>query len=211
MTVAVFVTSESDAACLIPWGVHFAQADHTELLVVCPRKSKGKRGWDPLEISEKDDNALFKTVFDILDHLDPERVVLKQAIADGIESTDLDRIAIETRELIAPNPEQAFVEEVGGLDVRMLLLPAHQPVKGSNEDAMQWSQKLFSQAPCQVAIVKGSPPECDAPIRILVASQGKADSDAELALARGCQLAKNCEGGSVTLLYVRPDDDDVAT
>ena len=71
MTIAVFVNNESDAAYLIPWGVQFARADHTELLVVCPRKSKGKRGWDPLEASEKDDNSLYRTVFEILNNQDP--------------------------------------------------------------------------------------------------------------------------------------------
>lgn len=210
MTVAVFVTSESDATCLIPWGVHFAQADHAELLVVCPRKSKGKRGWDELEFSEKDDNALFRAVFDILDQQDPERVVMKEAIADGTESSDLDRVAIETRELIATSPEEAFVEEIEGLDVRLVLVPAHEPVKGASEQEMLWHQKLFKTASCQVAIVKGNPPGRETPIRVLVASQDETDADAILALGRGCQLARKSEGGTVTLLYVRPDDDLVA-
>ena len=86
MTVAVFVSSEPDAASLIPWGVQFACAEHTQLLIVCPRKSKGKRGWDPLETSEKDENPLFSRIFDTLDQQDQSKIVLKQDIAAGTES-----------------------------------------------------------------------------------------------------------------------------
>ena len=210
MTVAIFVTSESDAASLIPWGVHFASADHTELLIVCPRKSKGKRGWDPLEVSEKEENALFRAVFDVLEQLDPERIVMKEAIAGGTELTDLNRVAIETRELIATSPEEAFVEEIKELDVQLVLLPSFEPVKVSHERDMIWQQKLFATAPCQVAIVKGTPPRSDQPMRVLVASQDESDSDSILSIQRGCQLAWNTKGGSLTLLFIRPDDDDVA-
>lgn len=211
MTVAVFVASKSDAVTLIPWGVQFALSDHAELLIVCPRKSKGKRGWDALELSEKDDNSLFRAVFDVLEQQDPERVVMKAAIAEGSESTDLDRVAIETRELIATSPPEAFVEEIERLDVDLVLLPALEFVKGSNERDMLWHQKLFTTAHCDVAIVNGTPPGFKSPIRILVASQDETDVDSTLSLNRGCQLAKSSNAEKVTVLYVRPDDDVVAT
>ena len=210
MTVAVFITSESDASCLIPWGIHFALADHTDLLIVCPRKSKGKRAWKNLEFSEKEGRSLYQSVFAELEKIDPSRVVMKEAIADGEESTDMDRVAIETRELIATAPEDAFVEEIDNLDVRLVLLPAFAPVKGSNETDMRWHQKVFRAAPCQVAVVKGSVPTGEGASRILVASEGETDSDQKLAVARGLQLAKTVEAGQVELLYVRPDDDEVA-
>ena len=210
MTVAIYVASESDAACLIPWGVRFADADHTELLIVCPRKSKGKRGWDPLQIHEKDENPVFRSVFETLSHQDPERVVLKELIGEGTESSDLDRVAIETRELVATHPEEAFVEEIGGLDVSVLLLPAHEPAKTSKPSEMFWAQRLFVDAPCQVAIVRGLPPEENTPVKVLVACQGQTSSDDQLALMRACQMAKNSQAESVSLLYVRPDDDEVA-
>ena len=210
MTIAVFVNNESDAAYLIPWGVQFARADHTELLVVCPRKSKGKRGWDPLEASEKDDNSLYRTVFEILNNQDPERVVLKQAIAAGTEPSDLDRVAIETREIVAPSPEDAFVEEINDLGVRMLLLPAHEPIQNAKVEEMSWAQKLFMHAPCQVAIVRGYPPECETPISVLVTCQGETSPADSIAIESAGQLAQSSQSESVTLLYVRPDDDMVA-
>ena len=210
MTVAVFVNTESDAAYLIPWGVHFAHADHTELLIVCPRKSKGKFGWDPLEVSEKNDNSLYRTVFEILGNLDSEQVVLKQSIGEGVESSDMDRVAIETREMVAPCPEDAFVQEIDSLGVRMLLLPAHEPIQGVKEEEMPWAQKLFMRAPCQVAIVRGTPPECQTPLRVLVPTHGETSPDDVLAISRACQLAKNTNANKVALLYVRPDDDLVA-
>ncbi len=210
MTVAVFITSESDASCLIPWGVHFASVDHTDLLIVCPKKSKGKRAWEKLEVSEKEGHSLYQSVFAELEKMDPRRVVMKEAIADGEESTDMDRVAIETRELVATAPEDAFVEEIGNLDVRLVLLPAFTPVKGSNETDMRWHQKVFRAAPCQVAVVKGEVPAGEGTSRILVASEGETDSDQRLAIARSLQLAKAVETEKVGLLYVRPDDDEVA-
>lgn len=210
MTVAVFITSESDASCLIPWGVHFAVADHTDLLIVCPRKSKGKRGWGKIEVSEKDGRSLYQSVFTELEKIDQSRVVMKEAIADGDESTDMDRVAIETRELVAAAPEDAFVEEVGNLDVGLVLLPAFAPVKGSKETDLRWHQKVFRAAPCQVAVVKGNVPAGEGASRILVASEGETDSDQKLALARSLQLAKAVEADKVSLLYVRPDDDEAA-
>jgi len=210
MTVAVFITSESDASCLIPWGVHFASVDHTDLLIVCPKKSKGKRAWEKLEVSEKEGHSLYQSVFAELEKMDPRRVVMKEAIADGEESTDMDRVAIETRELVATAPEDAFVEEIGNLDVRLVLLPAFTPVKGSNETDMRWHQKVFRAAPCQVAVVKGEVPAGEGTSRILVASEGETDSDQRLAIARSLQLAKALETEKVGLLYVRPDDDEVA-
>ncbi len=210
MTVAVFIASESDASCLIPWGVHFASVDHTDLLIVCPKKSKGKRAWEKLEVSEKEGHSLYQSVFAELEKMDPRRVVMKEAIADGEESTDMDRVAIETRELVATAPEDAFVEEIGNLDVRLVLLPAFTPVKGSNETDMRWHQKVFRAAPCQVAVVKGEVPAGEGTSRILVASEGETDSDQRLAIARSLQLAKALETEKVGLLYVRPDDDEVA-
>ncbi|MDG1874864.1 MAG: DUF389 domain-containing protein [Mariniblastus sp.] len=210
MTVAVFVTSESDANCLISWGVRIACAEHSELLVICPRKSKGKRAWKSLEVSSQGDNVLFGAVFDVLQNLDPEKVVLKQDIKAGIESSDLDRTAIETRELISPNPEDAFVEELGGLDVQTLVLPAHVPIKGASENEMAWAQKLFKIAPCQVVMVRGNPPSFNSPLRILVASHDETSSDDLYAVSHASRLAKATEKSQVTVLYVRPDDDVVA-
>ncbi|MGB1930140.1 MAG: DUF389 domain-containing protein [Mariniblastus sp.] len=210
MTVAVFITSESDAACLIPWGIHFALADHTDLLIVCPRKSKGKRAWEKLELSANAGRSLYQSVFAELEKIDPRRVVMKDAIADGDESTDMDRVAIETRELVATAPEDAFVEEIDNLDVRLVLLPAFAPVKGSNETDIRWYQKVFRAAPCQVAVVKGNVPSITDGSRILVASEGETDSDQKLAVARSLQLAKAVVADKVSLVYVRPDDDEVA-
>jgi uncharacterized hydrophobic protein (TIGR00271 family) len=180
------------------------------LLIVCPRKSKGKRAWEKLEVSEKEGHSLYQSVFAELEKIDPSRVVMKEAIADGEESTDMDRVAIETRELIATAPEDAFVEEIGNLDVRLVLLPAFAPVKGSNETDMRWHQKVFRAAPCQVAVVKGNVPIGEGASRILIASEGETDPDQKLAVARSLQLAKTVGAEQVELLYVRPDDDEVA-
>jgi len=75
-----------------------------------------------------------------------------------------------------------------------------------NEEDMHWPQRLFETAPCEVAIVNGTPPECEGALRVLVASQGSPDDDSVLALSRGCKLARNTKG-TITHLYVRRDDE----
>ena len=209
MTVAVFVENESEAKCLIQWGVDFAAADHTDLLVVVPRRSKGKQAWEALDQSRQDDNPLVKSVYEVLLEQDSERIVLKEDIAAGVESSELDRIAIETRELIAPDPAQAFVEEVEKLNITLLLLPARQPVRtqGSQEP---WHQRLFTNAPCEVIMVRGSAPTSADQVRIMIATENEDDRNTQTAIKRGCQLAARSTDGSITLLFVRPDDDLVA-
>ena len=209
MTVAVFVENESDAKCLIQWGVNFAAADHTELLVVVPRRSKGKQAWKPLERSRQEDNPLVKSVYDVLLEQDNDQIVLKEDIAAGVESSELDRIAIEPRELIAPDPAQAFVEEVEDLNITLLLLPARQPVLTPGV-AEPWHQRLFSSAPCEAIVVRGAVPDSSARLRIMIATEDEDDRNTQTAVRRGCQLAARSEKSSITLLFVRPDDDLVA-
>ena len=134
MTVAVFVENESDAECLIQWGVEFAASDHTQLLVVVPKRSKGKQSWAPLNRGEAEKNALIKSVFEVLDQQDAEQVVLKQDIVAGAEPTDMDRILIDSQELNAPDPARAFSEKVETFDISLLVLPAHQPVVAKGGD-----------------------------------------------------------------------------
>ena len=209
MTVAVFVENEADAKCLIPWGVDFAAADHSQLLVVVPRRSKGKQAWESLDQSQQDKNPLIKSVYDVLLQQDSNQIVLKEDIAAGVESSELHRIAIETRELVAPDPAQAFVGEVENLNITLLLLPARQPIrtKGSSEP---WHQQLFASAPCETIVVRGSSHRSADQVRIMIATEDEGDRNTQTAIKRGCQLAARSKNGSITLLFVRPDDDLVA-
>lgn len=208
MSIAIYVNSKADAECLIGWGVRFAAAEHSDLLIVVPRRQKGPAKWDPLERCEAEQSELYQTVFDLLADQDPEKVVLKEDIAEGGEASDMDRILVETRELVATNPQTSFVEKVATLNISTLIVPALESVK-SQSDEGNWTQQLFDNAPCETVMVRGNPPAPDAPLRILVATEH--EEGVQLALKRAAGLAKNAEQGSVTFLYVRPDDDEVAT
>ncbi len=206
MTVAVIVEKESDAPNLIPWGVDFATAEHSELLIVVPRRSKGKKSSLPLERDSS--NPLVKAVFDALNSVDLATAVLKRDIAAGVEPSDLDRVAIAVEELVAPEPISDFAEQIASKNVNLLVLPARQPVTRGNESG--WHQQLFAHAPCEVVLVRGYPPRIDGPLRIMIASDDENDQDTETVIKRGCQLVRTSEESSVTLLFVRPDDDVVA-
>ena len=208
MTVAVIVERESDAQYLIPWGVDFAAAEHSELLIVVPRRSKGKRSWTPLGRDSQEKNPLTRSVFENLSAEDPTSTVLKGDIATGVESSDLDRVAIETQELVAPDPIREFAEQIESKKISLLILPSRQPVTQGVEGT--WHQRMFAHAPCEVAIVRGGLPRTTKPVRILIASDDEDDQDTDTVIKRGCQLARSSQQSSITLLFVRPDDDEVA-
>lgn len=203
MTVAVYVTNEADASTLIPWGVRFARADHTDVLVISTKRSKGKTGWEDVRLSESEDNPLRATIYQAVASQNQQSVVLKQDIAAGVESSDLDRVAIEVREFQAPAPERAIVEELNSrLSITLLLLPIQQT--GNSPSLVR---DLFDHSPCEACMIQGPAPDEDQPIRILLATHGGTDIETELTRAR--QLTQTYHG-KVTVLYVRPDDDIVA-
>jgi uncharacterized hydrophobic protein (TIGR00271 family) len=207
MTVAVFIEKESDAECLIEWGVDFAAADHAELLIVVPRRSKGKQDWESLNREGEDLNPLAKVAFAVLAAQDKSKAVLKEDIASGMAPSDHSLVAIEVRELISPDPAKTFVEEVEDLNIRLLLLPAPNSAK-TDRAASEWNLQLYLNAPCEAIAVRGRPPRNQC--RILIASDNENDPNSISAIKRGCQLAAASVDGSITLLFVRPDDDEVA-
>ncbi|MEM7785230.1 MAG: DUF389 domain-containing protein [Planctomycetota bacterium] len=210
MTVAVFIPSESDATSLIQWGVEFACADQAKLLIVCPKKSKGKKSWQRLTRELASGNSAYQSVFKILDRQDPDKVIVGADICEASESTDDSRVVIETQELVSPNPEQTFAHELGKFNVKLLLIPDSEVSKSRKVDNAGWAHNLLQNAPCEVAVIRGKPLELGGTKKILIACQGQTSVDDELAVRRGSQLAAEVDGGELTLVYVRPDDDDVA-
>ena len=236
MSVAVYINNASEAHALVSWGIRFAQADFAKLLIVVPRRQKQEVAkFDPLTLDERDNNELFKAVFESLDRHSTDHVVLKEKIAAGYASSDHDRTLVETLELIASNPEDAFVQNVSELEVKTLVLPAAQNMNASPSQA-GWAQQLYETVPCEAIMVRGAPPE--RALNVLVVSNR--DTGADVALGRACALAAapyaghleqseqansaaktvektdektdevSQEKGKVEFLFVRPDDDEVA-
>ena len=206
MPIASYVNETSHVKPLINWGIRAATAEHDNLLVIVPRRQKGPPKWDPLLKEEASENEIFGAVFEFL--ADCERVVLKEDITEHRESSDMDRIVVETRELVAPNPAETFVDMAQTIESVRLILPAVNDLKTSNEDA-SWAQRLFMQAPCETMMVWGSPPPLDKPFKILVAADSETESP--LAARRAMQLAQSTDDGKATLLYTWPDGDVVAS
>jgi uncharacterized hydrophobic protein (TIGR00271 family) len=205
MQIAIFINETSQVERMINWGVRAATAEHYELLVIVPRRQKGTAKWDPLLKAEAEEHETFQAVFDFLDSCD--RVALKEDIDQQRDYAEMDRIVVETRELVAPNPAESLVEMVDSLESVRLILPAVNDLKSDDEGA-SWAQRLFLQAPCETMMVWGSPPPLDKPIKILIAAD--AESESPLAARRAVQFSRSSEGGKATLLYVWPDDDEVA-
>ncbi len=214
MSIAVYINETSHVTPLIRWAVRAATSDRQDVLVIVPRRQKGSPKWDPLEKSEADDNEIFRAVFDQIASFDSEHVVLREEVSENLESSSMDRIVIETRELIAPNPSEALVDEVATLEISRLIIPSVTLTSESAADS-SWTQRLFQQAPCEVMMVWGSPPKDHKPLDVLIVAD--ADTESPLAVRRGCQLSRACAEkddetaeGETRLLYVQPDSDEVA-
>lgn len=214
MTVAVFIANESDANSLIQWGIRFAQADRADLLVVCPKKSKGKIAWESIKAGDDLASPLQKAIQAALEKRDPAVAVLQSAVNGG-ESID-GRVIVRTQVLLAPKPETAFIESVGELNLSLLLLTAQVPAKGTAPDDAAGGTHLFAEAPCQTMMIRGPAPKNGQALRILLASHDDTTVDDRLAIQRAGQLVgvngtgPNGESGELTMLYVCPDDDVVA-
>lgn len=218
MSVAVYINNASEAHALISWGILFAHADSTSLLVVVPRRQKQDPAkFDPLMLDERDQNEIFEAVFAAIETHSTDHVVLKEKIAAGY--SDLDKVQIETREIVATSPEGAFVQNVSSMDIKTLILPAVEDIQTSSE-AAGWAQQLYETAPCETMMVRGAPPKDE--LNVLVVANK--DKGADVALGRAARLAsasatpltgdendaEKQEGGKVDFLFVRPDDDEVA-
>ena len=142
MSIAVYINETSHVTPLIRWAVRAATSDRQDVLVIVPRRQKGSPKWDPLEKSEADDNEVFRAVFDQIASFDSEHVVLREEVSENLESSSMDRIVIETRELIAPNPSEALVDEVATLEISRLIIPSVTLTSESAADS-SWTQRLF--------------------------------------------------------------------
>ena len=218
MSVAVYVNNDSSAQSLIRWSIEFARAAHEPLQIVIPRMSKGKTDWTELAKPEPDDQTLSATVFETLSKHNRDEIVLKVNVADGEESTDHDRIVVSVHEVQSPDPESAFAEKLPELDVRTLLLPAFLPVRNSRDTDKSASERLFESTHCHVICMEGSSPKIRSvgkdgkvpPRRLLLLCERDQDQDDDFALAKTAQLARSLSA-EVTLVYVRPSDDEVAS
>ena len=183
MSVAVYINSSNSANALVAWGIRFAQADSTALLIVVPRRQKQDPAkFDPLELRERNQNELFNSVFTAIEKHSPQRYVLEEKIAVGY--SDLDRVMIETRELVATKPEDAFVQNVATMDIKTLILPVADKFETSSAEA-GWAQQLYETAPCETIMVRGAPPR-DALNTLVIANR---DLGADIALHRAAALA----------------------
>ena len=206
MPIAIYINETSQVEQLLNWGIRAATSEHDELLVIVPRRQKGSAKWDPLLKNEAEEHDIFQAVFDLIDGCD--KVVLKEDVADNRESNDLEKIIVETRELVAPNPAESFVDMVETLDSVRLILPASHGLH-ANEERASWAQRLFLQAPCETMMVWGSPPSLDQPVKVLVAADSETESS--LAARRAAQMSRSVENGEVSMLYVWPDGDEVSS
>ena len=220
MSVALYINKSTEAKALVSWGIRFAHADLTNLLIVVPRRQKQNPAkFAALMLEDRAEGELYEAVFAAIENHSNDHVVLKENITAGSASSDHDRVLIETREIIATNPENAFVQLVASMDIETLILPTPETIKTSSASA-SWAQQLYETAPCETLMVRGAPPEDELNVWVVA----NKDRGADFAIRRAVKLAsasatslaaaKSESGkprcGKVDFLFVRPDDDEVA-
>ena len=218
MSVAVYINNDSGAKSLIRWSIEFARAAHEPLMIVIPRMSKGKTDWTELAKPSEDTQKLATTIFEVLSDHNRDEIILKANVADGEESTDHDRIIVSVHEIQSPDPEASFAEKLPELEVRTLMLSAFLPVRNSSDSHQSSSERLFNSAHCEVICIEGSSPKLRSvgddgkipPRRLLLLCEREQDQDDDYALEKTAQLARSL-AAKVTLVYVRPSDDVVAS
>lgn len=215
MSVAVYVSNDSDILNLVDWAIEFARASHVPLQIVLPSKTKSKISWGEVGIPGEDAGSRHKAIFKALDEQDSAEIVLKAKIADGEECSNHDRTVVSVFEVHAPDPETAFTEKLPQLDVDLLVIPIFVPVRNGKVDVRGVNETLFDAVHCQVVCIGGSH-EPQAVLnssqktrKLLLACENEQDTDDDLALTKTAQLARSMNA-DVTLLYVRPPDDVVA-
>jgi uncharacterized hydrophobic protein (TIGR00271 family) len=208
MTVAVFVNDVNDVATIVPWGTRFADAKNTDLLIVVPKRSAKKEGWNELTPdSVSTESPIHQAIFEAFDQLDPARF----AIGSPNDTEDLqssNQIRVQAKELIGANPNASLVQQVEELNISLLLIDADEPALRSSDAAGDDPLDIFFDSQCQTMVVRGKPKQTDEPLRILVVAE-KEGHDSDIAIKSAFDLLRD-EEGRVTFLYVRPDDDEVA-
>ena len=213
MTIAVYVNDKSDVATIVPWAVRIADASHTNLLIVLLKRTAQNReeAWNELTPETiSTESPLHAAILECFDSLDKQRYRVGSENFSDADTFDPAMVCVTAKELSSPDPSAALVRQVEELDISVLLIDSDEPAPnpGNTEKEVDVPRDLFFDTQCETIVVRGKPPEDDRPLKILVAAEKQAD-DCEVALRRANNLVKDNEG-SVTFLFVRPDDDEVA-
>ena len=213
MTVAVYVNDTSDVNTIVPWAIRIADASRASLLIVTLKRTAQKKdeSWSELtRESISPDSTLYNAILDSLDTLDKERYLVGSENFSDLEVFDPAKTCVTVKELASSDPHASLVGQVDELDVSVLIIDSDEPSTKvhSEEDGIAPLRDLFFDTHCETIVVRGKPPEEARPLKILVAAEKQAD-DCEVALRRAHNLIKENDG-TITFLFVRADDDEVA-
>lgn len=208
MTVAVYVNDANDVATMVPWGTRFAAANRTDLLVVVPKRSQKKEGWNQLtQEHASSESRIHQTLFAAFAELDPEKFLVRGEEDDSLDPSN-SQVVVTAKELLSEHPNASLVQQIEDLGITLLLIDADEPVLKSSDTQQDDPLDIFFDSPCQTMVIRGKPRDTRSPLRVLVAAE-KDGHDCEVAIESAYSLIRN-EEGRVTFLYVRPDDDEVA-
>ncbi len=208
MTVAVYVNDANDVATMVPWGTRFAAAKRTDLLVVVPKRSQKKEGWNELTAEHaSSESRIHQAIFAAFAELDPEKFLVSHLESESQPPTD-SQVIVSAKELLGPYPNASLVQQVEELGISLLLIDADEPILKNSDANQDDPLDIFFDSPCQTMVIRGKPQNRGDALRVMVAAE-KEGQDCEVAIESAYNLIHD-EGGRVTFLYVRPDDDEVA-
>ena len=189
MTVAALVTDESQAEAMLSWGQFLAESETTDLTLIVFQKTNGSREWGDVQNLDES-SSTSRWIHELVEKL----------------QTSAAKVDVSIRLLRDSSPEWALVEEIGTMNISLLLLPEFSMVKSASE-AESWRQSLYRRSPCETMQLSTQGTCERRPLNVLVTATGRADDST--AIRRGYRLARQ-SGGGLTVSYFEPDIDVVA-
>lgn len=211
MTVAIYVSDENDASRMLPWGTRFAIAKRTDLLIVVPKRSNKKEGWNELTLETTEaEHPIQKSIIETLGNLDLGKFTITTEENNDKSSQESAKLTIAAKELLGQSPKKSLVQQIEELGITLLLIDADEHLQPSTDHHKTDDESLdiFFDSPCRTIVVRGKPIQDQQPLNVLVVAEKEGD-DSEVAIESAFELIHD-DGGRVTFLYVRPDDDEVA-
>lgn len=187
MSVSVIATQAREVRQLVNWGIHFARARETDLVVLYPVSQPGETRLVDLDLDLTDDDD------------NPVETELRTVLRDRGTPKEGDP-AVTLRKVMAPDPVDAVLRHLEEEGSKLLVVPYHRHAKGdSPETALQ--RRLYKISPCDTILLRPGEASGEACDRILLPTAGGPHAGAALRLAAS---VVNDTGGFVDALFVEP-------
>lgn len=202
MSVGLLIVDDRQPARLLPWAARFAVAQRTGVKIIVPARGKGTPDWENVQPSDADPTDIELAIWRQVDANLRLKWFHEANDSDDKEST---ATFVSVTRVRSPSPGWSIAENIGELDVKLLIIPA--PELGKRSTESDWEHTIYRTAPCDVMFLSDDEHQPTDSLRVLVVLTGGNDDD--VALRHAASLI-NAETDTATAIYFEPDIDEYA-